>query len=158
LVNTDSKVTLATLQNRNKYYILIENIRNAIKWLEDQQWTLLFNRVKAHLGIEDDEMAVRLAKKAATDDIGHLLYDMCYNKIPISERARQGAENITVKWQNKWDAKTKGRTTKEYFRNVAERLKIKLRLSPNYMSMQTGHSRTKGYLHRFKIIESPLCF
>jgi len=40
LVNTDSKVTLDTLQNRNKHYILIENIRKAIKRLEDQQWTV----------------------------------------------------------------------------------------------------------------------
>jgi len=37
LVNTDSKVTLDTVQNRNKHYILIENIRKAIKRLEDQQ-------------------------------------------------------------------------------------------------------------------------
>jgi len=70
LVNTDSKVTLATLQNRNKYYILIENIRKAIKRLEDQQWTVLFNRMKNHLEIEGNEMADRLAKKAEMDDIG----------------------------------------------------------------------------------------
>jgi ribonuclease HI len=35
VVNTDSKVTLDTLQNRNKHYILIENIRKEIKMLED---------------------------------------------------------------------------------------------------------------------------
>jgi len=82
LDNTNSKVTLDTLQNRNEHYILIENIRKAIK-------TVLFNWVKAHIGIEGKEMADRLAKKAATDDMGHLLYDVCYNKIPISEIARQ---------------------------------------------------------------------
>jgi ribonuclease HI len=40
LVNTDSKVTLDTLQNRNKHYILIENIRKEMKMLEDLQWTV----------------------------------------------------------------------------------------------------------------------
>jgi len=35
VVNTESKVTLDTLQNRNKHYILIENIRKEIKRLED---------------------------------------------------------------------------------------------------------------------------
>ena len=158
LVNTDSKVTLATIQNRNKHYILIENIRKAIKRPEDQQWTVHFNWVKAHVGIEGYEMADRLAKKAATDDIGHLVYDMCYNKIPISEIARQKAGKIIAKWQIKWDATTKGRATKEYFPNVTERLKMKLRLSPNLTAMLTAHGKTKAYLHHFKIIQSPECF
>ena len=35
VVNTDSKVTLDTLQHRNKHNILTENIRNKIKRLED---------------------------------------------------------------------------------------------------------------------------
>jgi len=42
VVNTDSKVTLDRLQNRNKHYILIGNIRKEIKRLEDQQWTVFF--------------------------------------------------------------------------------------------------------------------
>ena len=36
VVNTDSKVTLDTLQNRNKHYILIENIRKEIKTYSGQ--------------------------------------------------------------------------------------------------------------------------
>ena len=68
MVNTDSKVTLDTLQNRNKHYILIQNIRKEIKRLEDLQWTVFFNWVKAHVRIQGNEMADHLAKKAATDD------------------------------------------------------------------------------------------
>ena len=41
--------------------------------------------------------------------------------------------------------------------NVTERLKMKLRLSPNLMAMLTVHGQTKVYLHHFKIIQSPEC-
>jgi hypothetical protein len=43
VVNTDSKVTLDTLKNRNKNSILIENIRTEIKRLENLEWTVFFN-------------------------------------------------------------------------------------------------------------------
>jgi ribonuclease HI len=69
VANIDSKVTLDTLQNRNKHYILIGNMRKEIKRLLDQQWTVLFNWVKAHVGIEGNEMADRLVKMAGTDDV-----------------------------------------------------------------------------------------
>jgi hypothetical protein len=42
VVNTDSKVTLDTLKNRNKHSILIENIKKEIKRLEDLEWTVFF--------------------------------------------------------------------------------------------------------------------
>ena len=125
--------------------------------MEDQQWTVIYNWLMAHEGIAGNEMADRLAEKAATDDMGHLLYDMCFNKIPISEIARQEAVKIIAKWQIKWDAATKGRATKEYLTNFAERLKMKLRVSPNLTAMLTGHLKTKAYPHRFKIIQSTEC-
>jgi len=41
--NTDSKVTLDTLQNRSKQCILLGNLRKEIKRLEEQQWTVFFD-------------------------------------------------------------------------------------------------------------------
>jgi len=41
VVDTDSRVALDTLQNINKHYILIGNVRKEIKRLEDQQWTVI---------------------------------------------------------------------------------------------------------------------
>ena len=42
MVNTDSKVTLDTLKNRNKHSILIQNTRKEIKRQEDLEWTVFF--------------------------------------------------------------------------------------------------------------------
>jgi hypothetical protein len=61
------------------------------------------------------------------------------------------------KWQREWGQTTMGRTTKEYFPVVAERLKMKINITQNFTSMVTGHCNIRSYLHRFKIIETPIC-
>jgi ribonuclease HI len=82
-------VTLDTLQNRNKHYILIGNIRKEIKRVEDLRWTVFCNWVKASVGIQGNEMTDRLAKKAATEYIGEIVYD----KIPIESIITEQKEN-----------------------------------------------------------------
>jgi hypothetical protein len=34
---------------------------------------------------------------------------------------------------------------------------MKINLTPNFTAIITAHSKTRAYLHRFKIIESPEC-
>jgi hypothetical protein len=70
---------------------------------------------------------------------------------------RELEEESVRKWQRNWTQTAKGSTTKEYFRNVEERLKMKLNLTQNFTAMVTRHGKTKAYLHRFKIIEDPTC-
>jgi len=106
---------------------------------------------KAHTGHSGNESVDKLAKEAIKNS------EVCYNKIPKSEIERHEAENAIAKWQLQWDDTAKGRTTKEYFPDIKERLKMKIRLSPNLTAMLTAHGKTKAYLHRFKIIQSPEC-
>jgi ribonuclease HI len=95
VVNTDNKVTLDTLRNRNKHYVIIEDIRKEINKLEELRWTVFFNWAKAHVGTQGNELADRLAKKAATEYIGEIVND----KIPRETIITEGKEIGLTKWQ-----------------------------------------------------------
>jgi len=69
----------------------------------------------------------------------------------------QEKEKNIEKWQQQWDNTTKRLVTKEFFSNIKDRLKMKINLTPNFTAMVTAHGKTRSYLHRFKIIESPEC-
>jgi len=146
-------VTLDRLQNRNKHYILIANIRKEIKRLEDQKWTVLVTWVKAHVGIQGNEMADRPAKKVATDDIGELAYD----KIPREIINMEGKEKEITKWQEQWTSSTKGAVSQLFFPYIKERVKTKIPISAEFTAMVMGHDLTRSYLHRFKIIPNSTC-
>jgi hypothetical protein len=66
-------------------------------------------------------------------------------------------EESVKKWQREWTQTTKGRTTKEFVPDVAERLKLKINLTQIFTTIVTGHGKTRAYLHRFKIVEKPTC-
>ena len=66
------------------------------------------------------------------------------------------SENSETKWQIEWDRTTKGVTTKLYFPKVADRLKLKIRVTPNLTMMATGHGNIKSYLYKYTIIDSPM--
>jgi len=83
--------------------------------------------------------------------------DTCYNKIPKSEIEHQEREKSIEKWQQEWDNTTKGYVTEEIFLNIKDKLKMKINSTPNFTAMVTAHGKTRSYLHRFKIIESPEC-
>ena len=151
--NTDSKVTLDTLQNRNKHYILIENIRTEIKRLEDLRWTVFCNWAKALVGIQGNEVADRLVQKAATEDIGETVDD----KIPRETVIREEKENGLTKWQEQWTSSTKGAVSKLFFPYMKQRMRTKLPISAEFMAMVTGHGLTRSYLHKFKFIPNSTC-
>jgi hypothetical protein len=105
------------------------------------------------VGTQGNELADRLAKEAATNaDIA-----ICYNKISKCAVQREIERTSVAKWQDTWNCTTKGKTTKDYFPKVAERLNMKISTNQHLTSMLTGHGNLKSYLHRFKLITSPAC-
>ena len=52
-----------------------------------------------------------------------------------------------------WNKCTKVITMKQFFPNVQDRLKMKIKVTPNFATMVTGHGKTRAYFNRFKIME-----
>ena len=46
---------------------------------------------------------------------------------------------------------------KESSPNIKERLKTKINPTPNFTAVTAVHGKTRSYLHRFKVTESPEC-
>jgi len=69
-------------------------------------------------------------------------------------RASRKKESIE-KWQQQWDHTSIGSAPKEFFPNIKDRLKTKINLTSNFTAMIAAHGKTKSYLYRFKIIDSP---
>jgi ribonuclease HI len=152
-IYTDSQMTLDSLKNSNIHTFLIEEIRRKVVEMGKINWKIQFCWVKAHAGIQGNELTDTLAKEAATNtDIIE-----CYKKVPKSGVLSELGGISVEKWQREWDQTTKGPITKEYFRVVAGRLKMKINITQNFTTVVTGHSNIRSYLHRFKIIETPIC-
>jgi len=103
--------------------------------------------------IKGNEMADRLAKKVATEDIGEIIYDKITRETIITE----GKENGLAKWQEQWASSTKGAVSKLFFPNIKERMKTRIPISSEFMATVMGHGLTRSYLHRFKFIPNSTC-
>jgi len=107
----------------------------------------------AVVGILGNQLADTLAKEAAMN----LGIAECYNRVPKSVVKCELKDRSIDKWQREWTQTTNGRTTKDFFLDVAERLKMKINLTQNLTAILTGHGKTRAYLQRFKIIENETC-
>lgn len=152
-IYTDSKITLDSIKDSRNYNTLIENIKRRLILMKNDNWLVHFKWVKAHVGIVGNEQADRLAKKAAQDPHSEVIY----RKYPKTSVISEVKERSLVKWQTRWESSNKGLVTKAFFPTVAQRLKIKLQVSPELTTMITGHGKLRSYLNRFKIIDEPTC-
>ena len=98
--------------------------------MENQDWKIKLTWIKAHAGHHGNELADQTAKEAATNS------DMdYYRRIPKSTVRRELSDNSVIKWQGEWNNTTKGAITKSFFPKIADRLKLKINVTPNFTTM-----------------------
>jgi hypothetical protein len=97
--------------------------------------------------------AVRIAKAAACDRDTTI----SFKRIPKSTLYSEIEEEATQKWQEAWESCTKAATTKQFFPNVRDRVKLNINVNSYFTAIVTGHGKTRAYLNRFKIIENATC-
>jgi len=153
-IYTDSKVTLDSQKNHTIHSVLIEEIRNMVRNLTKQNWSIHFGWVKAHTGIEGNEVADKLAKKAAQDGEDR---NFVYDRIPISTVASSAKEEGLRKWQAQWERAVKGAKCRSLFPTVEQRLKIRFPIISEFTAIVSGHGKTKAYLNRFNLTNNPMC-
>ena len=153
LVYTDSRITLQLLKNQKKHTKLIDQIRGKVTEMEQQEWKVDFSWIKAHAGHRGNELADHLAKEAARNKN----IDESYNRFPKSEVMGELNKQSVIQWQREWDSTTKGAITKSFFPKIVDRMKLTINATPNFTAIVTGHGNIKSYLHKYKIIQSPMC-
>jgi ribonuclease HI len=84
--NLYSKVAIDSLKNHAMHGFLTEKIRNKIRHLSMQNWTIHFRWVKGHIGMEGNEAADKLAKAAARDEENQ---NIVLDRIPIASIASE---------------------------------------------------------------------
>ena len=152
LIYTDSRITLESLKNRKKHTYLIETIRKKVIEMENQNWIIEFNWIKTHAGHHRNELAEQIAKEAANNSDTE-----CYKRIPKSIVRRELSDYSVTKWQGEWDYTKKGAITKIFFPKIPDRLKLKINVTQNIITMVTGQGNINTYLYKYKTLDSAKC-
>ena len=98
-------------------------------------------------------LSLSLCKKAAMDDKGEIVYD----KIPSETIITEGKANVITKWQEQGMSSTKGAVSKLFFPYIKDTMKTMIPISAEFTALVKGHSLTRSYLRRFKIIPNSTC-
>ncbi|CAN0599769.1 unnamed protein product, partial [Ectocarpus sp. 12 AP-2014] len=110
--------------------------------------------VKAHIGINGNELVDQLAK-AATTTSGSVEYD----SFPLSYAKKLIKQDVQQKWKQRYAEADTGRTTKQFFPSIEDTTIFTSTQSLSFEVTQilTGHGCFGSYLSWMKIKPSDAC-
>ena len=152
-VHTESKITLEAIANLRNHQHLVEQIREGVRSLEKDNWSIHFTWVKAHDDNLGNEIADQLVKNTASRKDG----ETAYSRTPKSEVIKVIQEKGELLWQQEWNDSTKGEITKSFFPDIGERKSKRLQMGIKLSTIVTGHGTLGSYYYRFKIKDDPRC-
>ena len=98
-------------------------------------------------------MVDRLAKEAAVEE-----RPVVCDKIPRDVIVKTEKDNGLHMREQQWmDTGNGGQLRKLFSPSVRNRLLQKIPLFPELTTILAGHGKTSSYLHRFGLIENPMC-
>ena len=138
-VHTDSKITLDAIANPRNHQRLVEKIREGVRRLEKDNWSIHFTWVKAHNDNVGNEIADLLAKKATSRRDGETAYSRIPKSAVVKVMQKKKGE---LQWQQEWNVSTKGETTKSFFPDIGVRKSKKLRMGTKlfYIGNRARHT------------------
>jgi ribonuclease HI len=137
IIKSDSESALKAIANKKNRNQLAVDIR---KLLRQHPNHICLSWVKAHVGIEGNEEADRLAKEATN------LQSISYDKLPLSFAQRIMTQEVNNDWEALWTASKNGRVTSRFFPTVMDRKKCSN--IPDFIMTQfmSGHGKFHKYL------------
>ncbi|CAH2105843.1 unnamed protein product [Euphydryas editha] len=152
---SDSRSSLDLLRSPTVTHPLAVEMKSRIRRLREENKTVRFFWLRAHVGTPGNERADELAKKAALTKKTAPDYD----KIPISYVRRQIREETVRLWQDRYNSSETGSVTKIFLPDVKTACRLVRKSAPTHVDTKilTGHGGFAAYLHRFHLTDSPSC-
>ena len=141
------------MKNSSIHSLLTVEVCNMLGHLTMLNWTIHFGRVKAHIGLQGNEVADKLANEAAQDTEDQ---NWLYARIPTTSVVTELKKEGIVKWQ------TMGRNWERSNMHIV--LPVGTAETQNGGTYNTGihcycHRPRKDNIlrHRFKLTDNPTC-
>jgi ribonuclease HI len=159
IIFTDSLSSLMALDSRKiscNTHPCILQCKQIYYDLQNSGHDVTLSWVPAHMGILGNEIADEMAKNASSsENVSDIPpFPNYYKKI--------SKQNMLQQWQIKWTNSNTGRLThsifpkiqtKPWFADIQEERGFVSTIS----RIMTGHSSVRSHLHRFNIVDNPIC-